>query len=70
MLGVLAFVVEVKGCANKRACSLIPIGRVREDEKKRMYTYALLNPKDQPYVTFRYIFETKRESSPRAQPPF
>lgn len=34
--------------------SLTNLGRVKKGEPQRMYTYALIDPKDEPYVTFRY----------------
>lgn len=30
------------------------LGRVRKGERQRAYTYALIDPKDEPYVTFKY----------------
>ena len=33
-------------------------GRKKKGERQRMYTYALVDAVDAPYVTFRYIFRT------------
>lgn len=39
------------------------LGRVKKGEPKRRYTYALVDPVDKPYVTFRYRFE-RRSGAP------
>lgn len=43
---------------------LTNLGRVKAEEAQRMYTYALLDPKDQPYVTFRYVIGAQEDASP------
>ena len=37
------------------------IGRKKKGERQRYYTYALVDPKEAPFVTFRYIFRTEEE---------
>jgi hypothetical protein len=37
------------------------IGRKKKGERQRHYTYALVDPKEAPFVTFRYIFRTEDE---------
>ena len=45
-----------EGC---RSLDLTSIGKVRQGERpKLLYTYALLDAKDEPWITFRYNFET------------
>ena len=36
--------------------SLTTIGHVKKGEKQRMYTYALIDAKDEPFVTFQHVF--------------
>ena len=42
-------------------CRMTPIGRKHRGERQRMYEYALLDPKEEPFVTFRYRFCTEGE---------
>lgn len=44
--------------------SFANLGRVRKGERQRAYTYALLDPKDEPYVTFKY---TIRNDGPEVE---
>lgn len=37
------------------------IGRKKKGERQRFYTYALIDPTDTPFVTFKYVFRTKHE---------
>lgn len=46
-----------------RALKLTAIGRKKKGERQRFYTYALIDPKDVPFVAFRYLFRTKGEDA-------
>ena len=55
---------EVKHEAFREAESglkLTATGRKKKGERQRFYTYALFDPKDAPFVTFRYVFKMKGE---------
>ena len=43
------------------ALKLTAIGRKKKGERQRFYTYALVDPREAPFVTFRYVFRTKGE---------
>ena len=38
------------------------IGGIKKGERQRLYTYALIDAKDEPYITFKYSFQTANES--------
>lgn len=37
--------------------SMLPLGVLKKGEPRRRYTYALIDPVDEPYATFRYQFD-------------
>jgi hypothetical protein len=45
--------------------TLTAIGRKKQGERQRFYIYALIDPKDAPFVTFRYVFRTRGEYASR-----
>ncbi|SMY23645.1 unnamed protein product [Zymoseptoria tritici ST99CH_1A5] len=49
---------KMSGDEKENGFSIATSGRMRKGEPKRMYTYALLDPIDQPYATFKYNFRT------------
>ncbi|KAK5125347.1 hypothetical protein LTR85_000456 [Meristemomyces frigidus] len=49
------------------AVSILSVGRLKKGEPHRHYTYALIDPLDEPYCTFRYHLESPiRTGSPPA----
>jgi hypothetical protein len=43
---------------NKKGISLVNAGRAGPEQPKRFYKFALIDPIDQPFATFRYFYRT------------
>ena len=53
--GIELVLSPYEGMALTEMHSFTSLGRSKKGESQRMYTYALIDGKDEPYVTFKYI---------------
>ena len=50
--------IEREGCRSTNSGSLVNAGRASSEQPKRFYKFALIDPVDQPFATFRYYYRT------------